>query len=144
MRYVISLGIPVLLLVLGAIGRWVMAGGAWQPEFGCLGPDLLLGSLGAETAFLAAVGKRLLGPAPSTPMPVDLGRRVIYCTFSLVLTFIFLVSSWLAHRSPPAARQGGRRPAPAWTVWRRLWLQGFWNAMGLAALVLFLALIQTD
>ncbi len=117
MRYVIYFGIPVVLLVLGAVGRWVMAGGEWNPEFGCLGPDLLLGSLGAETAFLADVGRQLLASS-STSVPADVGRRIVFCTLAVVVTFVLLVLAWLSHRSPRPRRGRAISPVRPWTGWR--------------------------
>lgn len=134
------MGIPVLLLVIGAMGKWIMRGGAWDWEFAVLGPDLLLGSFGAELAYLCNFGKEL---SAGTTIPTAEGRSLIYCVVYLVVNVLVLVFAWMLHRMPPTLT--GDAPGQRhWTIGTVFHILFIWNLAGIGLIVGFLILIRPE
>jgi hypothetical protein len=148
-KYLVSVGVPLLLLCVGTVSKKLVRGtGGWQASDAFLGIEASAAALTGALTYVLDVLKLLFekidakaDPGILRPIAANLRDTGIFLAFALLL-FLFLLAT---HQQWEKAQE----PADdgAWRRWKwdrkRFWLTGLSNLVGFGLLVSFLLLIKT-
>ena len=127
--YLIALGIPLILIVSGALAKKLVRGSAWQPSDFFLGVELSLASMASALVYVFDLSKLSSSTAtPSNPLDSQIAATATF----LALCFFLLLCVLSTHQDWERRIQNPRGQI--------IWLGGITNLIGaslLAAFVLF-------
>jgi hypothetical protein len=127
-RYVVSIGIPTILLLAGALAKKLARGPGWKQEDFYLGVEFTLAALSSSLMYVVE-----LGSAPGAAASTDLSRFVSAGVFSIV-TFVLLLVVLSFHQDWDTPERRG--PPQFWI------LVVFCNFVGFGLLAAFTLMIK--
>lgn len=127
-RYVVSIGVPVILLLAGSLAKKLTRGPGWKQEDFYLGVEFTLAALSSSLMYVVDLG----GAPPPHPAP-DVSKLVSAGVFSIV-TFVLLLVVLSFHQDWEVAERRGRS---------QFWiLVVFCNFVGFGLLAAFTLMIK--
>lgn len=128
--YFIAVGIPIVLLVCGAVARKLVRGSGWQRSDFYLGVELALSAIAAAFVYLFDLAKETTSDAPAAVLPSKLsatGAFLSVCFFTL-LWIMSTHQDWEKRTQNPRGQL--------------LWLAFIANVFGAGLLVAFVLFVK--
>ena len=129
--YLIAIGIPLILLLCGALAKKLVRGGGWRPTDFFLGVELALASLGSAMVYFYDLQK--LSPTPSFSVTAISDKIGATASF-LALTFFLLLWIMSTHQD-----WEGRTTNRTGQI---VWLGLISNGVGIALFAGFVMLVK--
>ena len=130
-RYLIALGIPLVLILSGALARKLVRGSTWQRSDFFLGVELALAAMASALVYVFDLAA--LSAAQSTQSP-DLPEKLAATGSFLALSFFLLLWILTTHQDweQRTANRGGQI----------FWLGFFANLIGAVLLAIFVLFVK--
>ncbi|OGQ60456.1 MAG: hypothetical protein A3J24_09275 [Deltaproteobacteria bacterium RIFCSPLOWO2_02_FULL_53_8] len=128
--YLIALGIPLILLICGALAKKLVRGGGWKYTDFFLGVEISLAALGSEMVYLYDLQKLSVTPAVEISRP----EKIIATTSIIVITFFLLLCVLSIHQDWEGRTQNWKGQI--------VWLGGFCNGIGIALFAAFVMIVK--
>ena len=125
--YLIALGIPIILVLSGAVAKKLVRGSGWQAKDFYLGVETSLAALGAAMIHFFDLQKQQLSGA-------QLGKQVTTTASFLAIAFFILLWILSTHQDWEARTQNTRG--------QKVWLGGFSNLIGILLFGAFVMLVK--
>ncbi|MCB1824035.1 MAG: hypothetical protein KDJ54_05415 [Candidatus Competibacteraceae bacterium] len=129
--YLIALGIPLILLLCGALAKKLVRGGGWKYSDFFLGVELALAALGSAMVYFYDLQK--LGSTPATP-PVPVSDKIGATASFLAIAFFLLLWVLSTHQDWEGRTQNRRGQI--------VWLGLISNGVGIALFFSFVMLVK--
>lgn len=129
--HLIALGIPLILLLCGALAKKLVRGGGWKCSDFFLGVELALAALGSAMVYFYDLQK--LGATP-TLSPLPIGDKVGATASFLAIAFFLLLWVLSTHQDWEGRTQNRRGQI--------LWLGFICNGVGIALFFSFVMLVK--
>lgn len=129
--YLIAVGIPLILLLCGAIAKKLVRGGGWKYSDFFLGVELALAALGSAMVYFYDLQK--LGMIPASP-PVPVADKIGATATFLAIAFFLLLWVLSTHQD-----WEGRTQNPRGQI---VWLGLISNGVGIALFASFVMLVK--
>ncbi len=125
--YLIALGIPIILLLSGAVAKKLVRGSGWQAKDFYLGVETSLAALGAAMIHFFDLQKQQISG-------VQLGEEVTATASFLAITFFLLLWVLSTHQDWEARTQNVKG--------QYIWLGGVSNLIGILLFGAFVMLVK--
>jgi len=129
--YLIALGIPLILLLCGALAKKLVRGGGWKYSDFFLGVELTLAALGSAMVYFYDLQK--LG-AVTTSSGISVSNKIAATASFLAITFFLLLWVLSTHQDWVGRTQNRRG--------RIVWLGVICNGVGIALFAAFVMLVK--
>lgn len=129
--YLIAVGIPLILLLCGAIAKKLVRGGGWKYSDFFLGVELALAALGSAMVYFYDLQK--LGVTQASP-PVPVADKIGATATFLAIAFFLLLWVLSTHQD-----WEGRTQNPRGQI---VWLGLISNGVGIALFASFVMLVK--
>lgn len=129
--YLIALGIPIILLLSGAVAKKLVRGNGWKAADFFLGVELSLAALGAAMVHFFDLQK--LSATQQMPAQV-LGDKIVSTASFLAISFFLLLWVLSTHQDWEARAQNERG--------QLIWLGGVSNLIGIILFGTFVMLVK--
>lgn len=129
--YLIALGIPLILVLCGALAKKIVRGGGWRASDFFLGVELVLASLGSAMIHFFDLQKQ---SSAQTLSPPALGNNIASTASFLAIAFFLLLWILSTHQDWEARTQNKKG--------QLLWLGGVSNAVGILLFAAFVMLVK--
>lgn len=129
-EYFLALGIPVVLIICGALARKLVRGTTWQPADFYLGVELALSALASAMVYVVDLAKLTGADPPDTSVPTKLAATGAF----LAVCFLLLLSVLSTHQDWEKRTQNPRKQV--------IWLGIVSNLLGAGLLAAFVLLVK--
>ena len=129
--YLVALGIPLILLLCGALAKKLVRGGGWKCSDFFLGVELALASLGSAMVYFFDLQKA--GATPAVP-PIPITDKIGATASFLAIAFFLMLWVLSTHQD-----WEGRTQNPRGQIF---WLGLFCNGVGIGLFFSFVMLVK--
>lgn len=132
--YFVALGVPLLLIVVGAVARKLVRGTAWIPQDFYLGIDLGLAALSAGLIHMYDIVEQMKVGAGTTPAGLPVEQALLHAAGFLVLSIVAMLIVMAVHQDSE------KRPRRRFRQF--LWLGVVSNVVSGGLLTLFILTVK--
>lgn len=125
--YLIALGIPIILILSGAVAKKLVRGSGWQAKDFYLGVEISMAALGAAMIHFFDLQKQQLSGA-------QLGEQVSATATFLAIAFFLLLWVLATHQDWEARTQNIKG--------QKIWLGGISNLIGILLFGAFVMMVK--